>query len=440
MAGFASWATLWLSLWFSQQAGPAQAPDRWLPQAAADGPRALQQQDACPASQFAADAGRVNAACCGPAGSGHRRLLAGSVAFNGSRRSLQDECSIPTSCPTLQCAATFTRFFRDCQRWIVELTPPEELPAYQNLNADCTRLVSQSTPPQHCSAMRGDVCEGNSCKRFVGSGMRGRSCAEYCCEFGLGCVGAWEEVDNNCAEEESWTCEQTEKRAGGATDDVICECDGDGGTLVAPCPTSARVPALPSVPPRPPATASVCCGALPWTDGWQCPGCPTSCLICGGNGDPALPVRPCSTLRWDQHWSCASCPASCTVTNRPPLRPSDVVGLTEGGTTQLPIVLISTEGRQIRDDPRIHATLVTLDSGANERNSITSTRPTVYEDGWSGTISIEIRGSTSAGFPKKQYGFETQIDATSGENADVSLLGLPAENDWVLNAPVRAPY
>ena len=32
-----------------------------------------------------------------------------------------------------------------------------------------------------------------------------------------------------------------------------------------------------------------------------------------------------------------------------------------------------------------------------------------------------------------RYGFETQD--TAGENADVVLLGLPAENDWVLNAP-----
>jgi hypothetical protein len=36
-------------------------------------------------------------------------------------------------------------------------------------------------------------------------------------------------------------------------------------------------------------------------------------------------------------------------------------------------------------------------------------------------------------FPKKQYGFET-IDST-GEDKDVSLLGFPAESDWILYAP-----
>jgi hypothetical protein len=47
--------------------------------------------------------------------------------------------------------------------------------------------VAAPVPPQ-CDALRGDVCELNTCKRFVASGMSGRSCAEYCCEFGLGCV------------------------------------------------------------------------------------------------------------------------------------------------------------------------------------------------------------------------------------------------------------
>eukprot|EP01043_Picozoa_sp_COSAG02_P023185 COSAG02_NODE_1231_length_13766_cov_16.546572_5_plen_257_part_00 len=94
-------------------------------------------------------------------------------------------------------------------------------------------------PPREivgCSAMHGDVCGENICRRFVPSGMYDRSCAEYCCEFGLGCVGAWEEQANNCMAEDSWTCEQTEKRGGGSTDDVICECDGDGTTLTEACP------------------------------------------------------------------------------------------------------------------------------------------------------------------------------------------------------------
>ena len=54
-------------------------------------------------------------------------------------------------------------------------------------------------------------------------------------------------------------------------------------------------------------------------------------------------------------------------------------------------------------------------------------------NGYDGQISIEIRGSSSQMFPKKQYALETQdID---GENLNVSILGMPAENDWILYAP-----
>ncbi|MEE1574554.1 MAG: CotH kinase family protein, partial [Candidatus Neomarinimicrobiota bacterium] len=54
-------------------------------------------------------------------------------------------------------------------------------------------------------------------------------------------------------------------------------------------------------------------------------------------------------------------------------------------------------------------------------------------NGYDGQISIEIRGSSSQMFPKKQYALETQdID---GENLNVSILGMPEENDWILHAP-----
>lgn len=106
--------------------------------------------------------------------------------------------------------------------------------------------------PQLCDAMRGDVCGGNACRRFVASGMSGRSCADYCCEFGLSCVGAWEERDNDCVQEEVWSCQQTEKRGGGTTDDVICECDG--ATTLAHCAAAPPAPA-PS-PPRTPAAGT----------------------------------------------------------------------------------------------------------------------------------------------------------------------------------------
>lgn len=52
-------------------------------------------------------------------------------------------------------------------------------------------------------------------------------------------------------------------------------------------------------------------------------------------------------------------------------------------------------------DPKLPGTLVTIDS-PTARNDLSSPH-TTYEDGWTGDISIETRGSSSANFPKKQY-------------------------------------
>ncbi|MGB4958632.1 MAG: CotH kinase family protein, partial [Saprospiraceae bacterium] len=51
---------------------------------------------------------------------------------------------------------------------------------------------------------------------------------------------------------------------------------------------------------------------------------------------------------------------------------------------------------------------------------------------YNGKIGIELRGSTSQSFPKKPYGFETWDD--KGEDKDVTLLNMPKESDWTLNA------
>ncbi len=94
----------------------------------------------------------------------------------------------------------------------------------------------------------------------------------------------------------------------------------------------------------------------------------------------------------------------------------------------LPIVKITTQGgSEIQDEPKITATLGIIDnpSGLNQVNDT----PNVYN----GPIGIEIRGSSSQSFQKKNYGFETRDSL--GANNNVSLLGLPKENDWVLHGP-----
>ena len=95
--------------------------------------------------------------------------------------------------------------------------------------------------------------------------------------------------------------------------------------------------------------------------------------------------------------------------------------------SNLPIVVIETNGQEILDDPRIIAHMGIIDNGTGI-NHINDPL-----NGYDGQISIEIRGSSSQMFPKKQYALETQdID---GENLNVSILGMPEENDWILHAP-----
>jgi hypothetical protein len=51
---------------------------------------------------------------------------------------------------------------------------------------------------------------------------------------------------------------------------------------------------------------------------------------------------------------------------------------------------------------------------------------------YNGRINIEVRGSSSQALDKKQYGLSTLM-ADNVSNNNVSLLGMPKENDWVLN-------
>ncbi len=98
-------------------------------------------------------------------------------------------------------------------------------------------------------------------------------------------------------------------------------------------------------------------------------------------------------------------------------------------SSDLPIVLINTQGGvPIVDDPRVVANMAVIDNGPGNMNYVTDP-PTNYD----GRIEIEIRGSTSQQYPKKNYGFETQD--SMGLNLNVALLGMPIENDWILYGP-----
>lgn len=97
-------------------------------------------------------------------------------------------------------------------------------------------------------------------------------------------------------------------------------------------------------------------------------------------------------------------------------------------SSNLPIILIETvNGATISDEPKTDASMKIIDNGQGQRNYLTDT-PTGYD----GSIGIEIRGRYSASLPQKPYGIETRD--LNGENANVKLLGMPKENDWILLA------
>jgi len=96
--------------------------------------------------------------------------------------------------------------------------------------------------------------------------------------------------------------------------------------------------------------------------------------------------------------------------------------------SNLPIIVINTNGRRIPDEPKITAEMGVIYNGKGKRNKLSDT----FND-YAGQIGIELRGNTSLDFPKKSYALETR--KPDGENNNVPLLGLPQENDWILYAP-----
>jgi hypothetical protein len=97
--------------------------------------------------------------------------------------------------------------------------------------------------------------------------------------------------------------------------------------------------------------------------------------------------------------------------------------------SNLPIIIINTlNNANIPDEPKIEATMGIINNGAGQINYTTDPFNEFY-----GTIGIEIRGSSSASFPKKGWGIETRTPNLSNNN--VSIFNWPADNDWVLHAP-----
>ena len=106
--------------------------------------------------------------------------------------------------------------------------------------------------------------------------------------------------------------------------------------------------------------------------------------------------------------------------------------------SNLPIVVITTDLNtqtnqplEILDDPRILANMQVISRPDGARNYLTDVATPEFLN-YNGRISIEIRGSSSQATDKKGYGLTTLLPDNLTNN-NIALLGMPKENDWILN-------
>ena len=109
-----------------------------------------------------------------------------------------------------------------------------------------------------------------------------------------------------------------------------------------------------------------------------------------------------------------------------PLFSSAQAGLT---SSNLPIVIINTNGQYIPDEPKVTAQMQVIYNGPGVRNNLSD--PPQH---FNGLIGIEMRGSSSSDLSEKKP-YAVEIRDTEGNDLDFPLLGMPEESDWAFIAP-----
>jgi hypothetical protein len=97
-----------------------------------------------------------------------------------------------------------------------------------------------------------------------------------------------------------------------------------------------------------------------------------------------------------------------------------------GFDSNLPLMLISSYGEELDKDTKTFATARVV-NGGNKRSSLFGAAE------FNGRVVMNIRGRASLRYPKRSYTLRTIDEDDSYKK--VSLLGLPADSDWVLYAP-----
>jgi hypothetical protein len=97
--------------------------------------------------------------------------------------------------------------------------------------------------------------------------------------------------------------------------------------------------------------------------------------------------------------------------------------------SNLPIVIINSNGNTIVDEPKVEVGFQIIDNGFGLPNNINDA-PNIYN----GYCGIEWRGNSTQGFDKKTYSLE--LHTSLGVDTSASLLGMGVEEDWILHAMV----
>ena len=97
----------------------------------------------------------------------------------------------------------------------------------------------------------------------------------------------------------------------------------------------------------------------------------------------------------------------------------------------LPIIELQTQTQAINNYQKVKVGFKTFDAPTGN-NQWQTDIPT-----FSGSAYVEWQGWSGPGFPKKNFDFD--VADNQGQKIDVPLLGMPAENDWVLKAEFLDP-
>jgi CotH kinase protein/Secretion system C-terminal sorting domain len=98
-------------------------------------------------------------------------------------------------------------------------------------------------------------------------------------------------------------------------------------------------------------------------------------------------------------------------------------------SSNLPIIKINSLGNTISDLPKV-LTHISIINNASGVNNVTDPANDLIS-----FAAVDHRGSTSQSFPKKGYGVELRDSTNNALAINKTVLGLPAESDWIFYGP-----